>query len=136
MQTFRSKIDWWILGFIISMTGLLIQLLWTMYAKGTMVEYPEHTVIYILTIGILWWPIFNTRYNIQNQVLTIHCMFLRWSIPLENIQSVTQTNNPISSPALSLNRLKIEYLKEGKVKQVLVSPKDQQRFCESILIKT
>ena len=34
------------------------------------------------------------------------------------------------------NRLKIEYLKEGKVKQVLVSPKDQQRFCESILIKT
>ena len=53
MQKFHTKIDWWVLGFLIAMTGLLVQLLFTMYAKGTMVEYPEHTIVYILTIAVI-----------------------------------------------------------------------------------
>ncbi len=38
MQKFRSKIDWWILAFFIAMSGLLLQLVLTMYAKGTSAE--------------------------------------------------------------------------------------------------
>ena len=132
MQKFHTKIDWWILGFLIAMTGLLIQLLYTMYAKGTMVEYPEHTAVYILTIAVIWWPVFNTRYIIENEALIIHSLFLKWHIPLANIQNISKTNNSISSPALSLDRLKIEYMKDGKIKQVLVSPRDQQGFCKEL----
>ena len=132
MQKFHTKIDWWILGFLIAMTGLLIQLLYTMYAKGTMVEYPEHTAVYILTIAVIWWPVFNTRYIIENEALIIHSLFLKWHIPLANIQNISKTNNSISSPALSLDRLKIEYMKDGKIKQVLVSPRDQQAFRQAV----
>ena len=132
MQKFHSKIDWWILGFVIAMTGLLVQLLFTMYAKGTMVEYPEHTMVYIFTIAVLWWPVFSTTYAIGNNTLTIRSMFLKWVIPLENIKTVSKTNNSISSPALSLDRLKIEYMKDGKIKQVLVSPRDQKGFCKEL----
>ena len=132
MQKFHSKIDWWILGFVIAMTGLLVQLLFTMYAKGTMVEYPEHTMVYIFTIAVLWWPVFSTTYAIGNNTLTIRSMFLKWVIPLENIKTVSKTNNSISSPALSLDRLKIEYLKDGKMKQILVSPRDQQGLCKKL----
>ena len=132
MQKFHTKIDWWILGFLIAMTGLLIQLLYTMYAKGTMVEYPEHTTVYILTIAVIWWPVFNTRYIIENEALIIHSLFLKWHIPLANIQNISKTNNSISSPALSLDRLKIEYMKDGKIKQVLVSPRDQQAFRQAV----
>lgn len=132
MQKFHSKIDWWILGFVIAMTGLLVQLLFTMYAKGTMVEYPEHTMVYIFTIAVLWWPVFSTAYTIGNNTLVIRSMFLKWVIPLENIKTVSKTNNSISSPALSLDRLKIEYLKDGKMKQILVSPRDQQGFCKEL----
>lgn len=132
MQKFHSKIDWWILGFVIAMTGLLVQLLFTMYAKGTMVEYPEHTMVYIFTIAVLWWPVFSTTYTIGNNTLAIRSMFLKWVIPLENIKTVSKTNNSISSPALSLDRLKIEYLKDGKMKQILVSPRDQQGFCKEL----
>jgi len=132
MQKFHTKIDWWILGFLIAMTGLLIQLLYTMYAKGTMVEYPEHTAVYILTIAVIWWPVFNTRYIIENEALIIHSLFLKWHIPLKNIQNISKTNNSISSPALSLDRLKIEYMKDGKIKQVLVSPRDQQAFRQAV----
>ena len=132
MRKFHSKIDWWILGFVIAMTGLLVQLLFTMYAKGTMVEYPEHTMVYIFTIAVLWWPVFSTTYTIGNNTLAIRSMFLKWVISLENIKTVSKTNNSISSPALSLDRLKIEYLKDGKMKQILVSPRDQQGFCKEL----
>lgn len=136
MQKFHSKIDWWILGFVIAMTGLLVQLLFTMYAKGTMVEYPEHTMVYIFTIAVLWWPVFSTTYAIGNNTLTIRSMFLKWVIPLENIKTVSKTNNSISSPALSLDRLKIEYLKDGKMKQILVSPRDQQAFRQTVEVNS
>lgn len=128
MQTFRSKIDWWVLGFIISMTGLLLQLLLTMYAKGTMVQYPEHTTVYILTIILLWSPLFTTRYYLDTNTLTVRSLFFKWTIPLANIQKISDTDHLDISPALSLKRLKIEYLQEGKPKQVLVSPRDQQGF--------
>ncbi len=128
MQTFRSKIDWWVLGFIISMTGLLLQLLLTMYAKGTMVQYPEHTTVYILTIILLWSPLFTTRYYLDTNTLTVRSLFFKWTIPLVNIQKISHTDHLDISPALSLKRLKIEYLQEGKPKQVLVSPRDQQGF--------
>ncbi|KAF1015411.1 MAG: hypothetical protein GAK29_04567 [Acinetobacter bereziniae] len=135
MQKFRSKIDWWVLGFLIAMTGLLIQLLFTMYAKGTMAEYPEHTAVYILTIAVIWWPALNTRYIIQENSLTIHCLFLKWNIPLANIQKMTPSHDSIASPALSLDRLKIEYIKEGEHKQILVSPRNRQAFIEAVQTK-
>ncbi|CAM9192414.1 PH domain-containing protein [Acinetobacter bereziniae] len=128
MQKFHTKIDWWVLGFLIAMTGLLIQLLFTMYAKGTMAEYPEHTSVYILTIAVIWWPVLNTRYIIQEDTLTIHCLFLKWNIPLANIQKVMPSHDSIASPALSLDRLKIEYRKDGEIKQVLISPRNQKAF--------
>lgn len=132
MQSFRSKIDWWLLGFIIAITGLLIQFLFTMYAKGTMTEYFEHTAIYLFTILMLWWPIFNTRYIIQNETLRIRCMFIKWEIPLSCVQKISKSSNSISSPALSLDRLKIEYVQDGKMKNVLVSPKDQSAFIQAV----
>ncbi|WP_257222498.1 MULTISPECIES: hypothetical protein [unclassified Acinetobacter] len=42
MYTFSSKKDWWVVAFIVCMSGLLIQLLLTMQAKGTMQQYPVH----------------------------------------------------------------------------------------------
>ena len=116
MQKFRSKKDWWVIGFIIAMTGLLLQLLFTMYAKATMSQYPIHTVTYVLTIAVLWWPVVNTQYRIEQNCLVITSMFLKWTIPLADIQKVSPSNNSVSSPALSLDRLKVDYQKDGTVK--------------------
>ncbi|AXQ20923.1 hypothetical protein BEN71_01900 [Acinetobacter wuhouensis] len=132
MQTFRSKIDWWVFGFIVAMSGLLIQLLVTMYAKGTMQEYPEHTTVYILTVILLWLPLLTTRYVIKDRTLTIHTLIFKWVIQLDDIQKVSPTDHLDVSPALSLKRFKIEYLKDGKPKQILVSPRNPQKFYELV----
>lgn len=132
MQKFRSKKDWWILGFIIAMTGLLLQLLLTMYAKGNMAQYPVHTFTYVLTIVVLWWPVWNTQYRIEAEQLVITSMFLTWKIPLSAIQKISPSNNSVSSPALSLDRLRIDYQKQGKAKFILISPKDKQAFTQAL----
>ena len=128
MQVFRSKKDWWLVAFLICMSGLLLQLLLTMQAKGTMQQYPLHTAVYVLTIIILWWPLWSTRYVVDNGVLTIKSLWLSWQIPLSTIRSIQPTEHSIIAPALSLKRLRIDYTEDGVQKFILVSPKDQAAF--------
>ena len=130
MHVFRSKKDWWLLAFVICMSGLLLQLLLTMQAKGTMQQYPLHTAVYVLTIIILWWPLWSTHYVMDNGVLTIKSLWLSWKIPLSEIQSIQPTDHSIIAPALSLKRLRIDYTEGGVQKFILVSPKDQTAFIQ------
>ena len=132
MKTFRSKKDWWVVAFVVCMTGLLIQLLLTMYAKGTMQQYPAHTAVYILTVLLIWWPLLNTRYVLDAHELRIKCMFLTWRIPRAQISQIESTHNSVASPALSLDRLKIEYEEEGKTHFVLISPKRKSEFLKAM----
>ena len=108
MQKFRSKMDWWFLGFIIAMSGLLAQLILTTYGKGILMQNLLFVVVYALTIVLLWWPLWSTRYVVDQEQLMIRSLCFKWIIPLSAIQSVSETDNSISSPALSLDRLKIE----------------------------
>ena len=128
MQKFRSKMDWWFLGFISAMSGLSAQWILTTYGKGILMQNLLFVVVYALTIVLLWWPLWSTRYVVDQEQLTIRSLCFKWVIPLSAIQSVSETDNSISSPALSLDRLKIEYLKEGQTKTILVSPKDKVAF--------
>ncbi len=110
------------------MSGLLAQLILTTYGKGILMQNLLFVVVYALTIVLLWWPLWSTRYVVNQEQLTIRSLCFKWVIPLSAIQSVSETDNSISSPALSLDRLKIEYLKEGQTKTILVSPKDKVAF--------
>ena len=132
MQTFRSKIDWWLWGIVIAITGLSLQLLWTMYLKGTLQQYPEHTIVHFLTIACLWWPILNTRYIVTEHHLIIRSMLFKWQINKSDILKISVSHNLMSSPALSLDRLRIDYQKNGVTSHILVSPKDKQTFCQAL----
>ena len=70
----------------------------------------------------------STYYVIDGDTLVIRSSFLRWRVPIAKIQSITPTGNPLSSPALSLDRLRIDY--DGR--QIMVSPEEKQRFIEAL----
>lgn len=132
-MVFRSKKDWWVIAFLVCMTGLLLQLLLNMYAKGTLQQYPLHTAVYVLTVIVIWWPIWSTRYIITDQhSLEIKSMWLRWSIPLNDIQNIVATDHSIIAPALSLKRLRIDYQKQGKADFILISPKKMAAFLNAV----
>ncbi|MGZ8852904.1 MAG: PH domain-containing protein [Thermoanaerobaculia bacterium] len=70
----------------------------------------------------------STYYIIDGDTLIIRSSFLKWRVPIAKILSVTPTRSPVSSPALSLDRLAILY--DGK--RILVSPQDKRRFIEAL----
>jgi len=72
----------------------------------------------------------NTYYLVDDQYLTVRCsFFVNQRIALSDIQTIRPTNNPISAPAASLDRLEIRF---GYRKSVIISPRDKQTFINAI----
>ena len=51
----------------------------------------------------------------MQRVVVIRSAFLRWRIPIGDIESITPTRNPLSSPALSLDRLEIRHRADSRI---------------------
>jgi hypothetical protein len=83
----------------------------------------------LITAGVPVWICTTTRYDLSRQSLIVRSGPFRWSIPLADIKSVTPTRNPLSSPALSLDRLRIEY---GQGRAIMISPSDKGAFVRAL----
>ena len=72
----------------------------------------------------------TTYYTIEGDSLKIKCGFLyNQTIPIAAIRKIESTRNPLSAPALSLDRLEISY---GKWDSVLVSPRGHRGFAQHL----
>ncbi len=82
-----------------------------------------------LLLALLLVCFLPVYYQIEASVLTIRAGFLRTSVPISQITKVQPTWNLLSAPALSLDRLEIEYSPDGVLGEIaLVSPKDKKKF--------
>ena len=89
-------------------------------------------VVFLLLLNGLFAYLFtHTYYEIKDDELIIRSGFLfNGRVRINEIREIRETNNPLSAPAISLDRLEIRY---GKSKYVLISPKDKKGFIDSIL---
>lgn len=71
------------------------------------------------------WGWFTTGYFIEEEKLIIQSGPLKKTIVISEIKKIVRTKNPLSAPALSMDRLEISY---GKFEMALVSPKDRHQF--------
>jgi len=60
-------------------------------------------------------------------------LLLRTRLPLDAIQQVRPSRNPLSAPAWSLDRLRIDYRKGTKTRFALISPAERDAFLRSLL---
>ena len=73
----------------------------------------------------------STNYTIEGHQLTVRCGFLYHStIDIQTITKISETNNLISSPAISLDRLEIRF---GSHNSVIISPREKQDFLDHLL---
>jgi hypothetical protein len=86
-------------------------------------------IVVAAVVFFVSWTFRSTYYVIENDTLVIRAAFLTWRVPVRDIRTVTPTHNPLSSPALSLDRLQIDY---GNGKFILVSPKDKSAFIDAL----
>lgn len=87
--------------------------------------------IIFLIILIFIYTFLSINYKIDKDNLNIKCAFLvNENVEIKTIRSITETYNPLSSPAASIDRIEIMY---NKFDSVLISPKKKKEFIEDIL---
>ena len=71
--------------------------------------------------------------RIEDGELLIRSGPMRWRIPVQDIRRIEASRSWLSSPALSLDRLRIHHCRAtGRMRQVLVSPRDRQGFVQAL----
>ena len=131
--TYKSKIDTWLLVVMILAVATSILGLVTLL---TFKETPLATVfllatVCLLLIGIILpvWLLLGTKYVVDADRLLITSGPLRWNIPIASIREITDTSTVFSNPALSLDRIRIEY---GNGRFIFISPLDKTGFLREI----
>jgi hypothetical protein len=130
-QYFPSKIDWW---FYLIIGGLVAAFAFSAYTalvlepeKGV-AALPGLAIAALFGVGLPVWLIASTGYTLEPTVLRIKSGPFSWNVPVVDIRSITPTRNPLSSPALSLDRLKIEHARGW----VMISPADKEGFLRAL----
>jgi len=75
------------------------------------------------------WLLMATHYTLEDTELRVRSGPFRWSVPIREITAITPTRNPLSSPALSLDRLRIDY---GRGRSLMISPADKDGFLREL----
>ena len=124
---FNSKIDAWLLIVLVSLAGICLFGL---------------AQFWNLMIGRLWflglilavcaalplWILLTTRYSLSDSALFIRSGPFKWQIPIAQISNLEKTRSPLSSPALSLDRLRVEYGDQS----LMISPEPRQAFLQQL----
>jgi hypothetical protein len=138
----RAKVDWW-LAALVGGAGLLVA------AAGAAVllfgiingDPGPQAAIGIASIllgsgalvGLLLWGCYKTRYEVTPSELIVRFGPFSTNLPLGAIVEVFPTHNPLSAPAPSLDRLRINYRrKNGRMWFALISPKDKEAFVRDL----
>ena len=129
-KKFKSKVDRWILVLILAV--IVVQVVAITAAVNDAGEPGMITSLILVMIGVvalMVWLLLGTHYTVDRGYVRIVSGPFRWKVPIDDITSVRRTRNPLSSPALSMDRLSIRY---GKGRRIMISPADQAGFLEAI----
>ncbi len=136
-KVYRSKVDWWV-GLIIAIGVVVILgngifLLVKPPPDGSPAILAPIAIGMFLMAAFMAWILFSTRYTITARDLLVRSAFFRWRIPLEQITEVRPSHNPLSSPALSLDRLRVNYERPNRrTTFILISPKAKDQFLNEL----
>jgi hypothetical protein len=127
MAWFPSKVDWWI-GVLLAIAPVVMVASFAITivaGTGTLVV----SAALLLLVAIYAGLVFPMRYGIGGGELVIRHGVMRQRCTLEEVVEVRPTRNPLSSPALSLDRLMIKK-GEGFRNSIMISPADKQGFLD------
>lgn len=131
VRWYRSQIDWWIAVLLMlppfAGFAILSEALIKSEFTGVVVGAAVLAFVFAIYVGL----IFPMRYRVEHNGLLIQSGLLRQRVPLDQIESVFPTRNPLSGPAMSLNRLQVKRV--GRAwRPLLISPCDRDDFLKEL----
>jgi len=131
---YPSKRDWWLVLIIWVTIGMTIfaGVKAAQSAFASMAGLAFVLLCAAVVLGLLS-VLYATYYVISGDRLTAHCGPFKSSVLLQNIEEVVPSHNPLSSPALSLDRLHVRY--RGSMFGLLISPRDKQGFLAELVAR-
>ena len=123
MKVYKSKIG------IELVVPISVLFSWIIYTSVIEKKWMGLFII-ILTSVFICYTFLSIKYTIEKENLNIKCGFLiNRNIDIKTIQKVSETYNPLSSPAGSIDRLEIVY---NTFDSIFISPKDKKAFIEDL----
>jgi membrane protein YdbS with pleckstrin-like domain len=127
--TFRSRVDRWLAAvLLISAAASAMAVVIVGVVESPFVALAISPVL-LLSVALPLWLLLATNYTFNAADLDVRCGPFAWRVPLHEIRAVTATRNPLSSPALSLDRLRIDF---GQMRSIMISPEDKEGFMKEL----
>ena len=111
---FASKVDAWLA--VLMLGGGVLALLAVAPAIGGSfarsagaAQLLGVAAVLLLSLLLPAWLLLGTRYSLTDDALKVRAGPFRWTVPLAEISSVRPSRSILSAPALSLDRIQIEY---------------------------
>ncbi|MCO6429955.1 MAG: PH domain-containing protein [Deltaproteobacteria bacterium] len=130
-RIFRSKIDrWLVILTVVSAFPGLIAVAGVIWSCGLGLTALFTLTVVLLVYALIYGMFRSTYYFFDGSTLVIRSSFFRWRVPINDIVSITPTNNIASGPALSLDRLNI---KRKKGWPIMISPLEREEFLAELV---
>ena len=130
VKRFKSKVDTWIYILLIFVIVFQVVAVGTAALQaGDPLATTGMLLLMIAVAGLMVWLLVGTHYTVDRGTIRVVSGPFRWKVPVDAITSVKRTRNPLSSPALSLDRIMIRY---GKRRRIMISPADKAGFLKAI----
>lgn len=125
LRWYPSKVDWWVAVLLaVAPLSCLVALVATLVGGEGVLAAAGGAAFLVLVYGGLVLPV---RYAVAEDAVVVRHGVVRQRIPLAEIRSVTPSRSVLSSPALSRDRLDIEF-GDGLFRHALISPVDRGAF--------
>lgn len=119
MKIYKSKIDWWLILLIVGVLGFPI-------VDGILSKEYTLSIVFTILLVLFYFLAKSIQYKIDGENLIIW----KTKIPIQSIHKIYRTRIPLSSPALSLDRIGIVY---NKYDEIFISPKERDEFIKELL---
>lgn len=126
---YRSKTDTWLLAVLIGAAIVSLLAALSTLQAATPAAWAVAAFTVALGVGLPLWLLISTYYTLGHGQLVVQSGPFKWRIPVAEITNITPSSSPASSPALSLDRLRIDY---GRGQSLMISPRNKNEFIRDL----
>lgn len=135
IRWYPSKVDWWLVPLLCLPPVAAVVVCAAFALAGRTTDLWIALAMAAGVVALYGGLVLPMRYGLDDSDLHVRFGLCRQRIPLADIVEVHPTRNPLSSPALSLDRLNVRF-GPGIFKAVMISPAEQDRFLDDLSHRT